>query len=39
VWRSARGDHGLLLSARPADNASLEAFLLHEFADEFGEPH
>jgi len=39
VWRSARGDHGLLLSARPDDNASLEAFLLHEFFDERGEPH
>ena len=39
VWRSARGDHGLLLSARPDDNASLEAFLLHEFFDERGDPH
>jgi hypothetical protein len=39
VWRSARGGSGLRLSARPADNDSLEAFLLHEFFDERGEPH
>jgi outer membrane biosynthesis protein TonB len=39
MWRSARGDHGLPLSARAADNASLEAFLMHEFFDERGDPH
>lgn len=39
TWRSARGDAGVLLSARPADNASLEAYLMHEFFDERGDPH
>jgi hypothetical protein len=37
-WRSVRHDGGLVLSARPRDNAGLESFLLHEFFDEHGEP-
>jgi hypothetical protein len=37
VWRSVRLDRELVLSARPEDNAGLEAFLLREFFDE-GEP-
>jgi hypothetical protein len=38
-WRSPRHDGGTVLSARPADNAALEAFLLREFFDERGDPH
>jgi hypothetical protein len=38
TWRSARHSGSLVLSARPADNANLEAFLLREFFDERGEP-
>ena len=34
VWRSVRLDRDLVLSARPDDNAGLEAFLLREFFDE-----
>jgi hypothetical protein len=39
VWRSARGDAGVTLSARPSDNAALEAYLMREFFNERGEPH
>jgi hypothetical protein len=39
VWRSARRDGGVTLSARPADNAALEAYLLNEFFNERGDPH
>jgi len=39
VWRSAHGDPGVMLSARPSDNASLEAYLMREFFNERGEPH
>jgi hypothetical protein len=38
-WRSARRDDNVVLSARPADNAALETFLLREFFDDRGEPH
>jgi|SRR5690349_16151067 len=38
VWRSARGESGVVLSARPRDNDGLEAFLLREFFDQHGEP-
>ena len=38
VWRSAGHNGGVLLSARPADNAALEAFLLSEFFNERSEP-
>ncbi len=38
IWRSARGESNRVLSARPEDNAGLEAFLLREFFDERGEP-
>ena len=31
IWRSPRRGEDLVLSARPADNAALENFLLHEF--------
>jgi hypothetical protein len=34
VWRTVRHDRDLVLSARPDDNAGLEAFLLREFFDE-----
>jgi hypothetical protein len=39
VWRSGRGDPGVTLSARPSDNAALEAYLMREFFNERGEPH
>jgi len=31
VWRSPRHENGLVLSARPSDNAALENFLMHDF--------
>lgn len=34
VWRSAHREYGLTLSARPADNAELESFLLHDLFDD-----
>ena len=38
VWRSPRHDGGVMLSARPADSAALEAFLLKEFFNELSDP-
>ncbi len=35
VWRSPHHENGLTLSARPADNAELESFLLHDLRDQF----
>ena len=34
VWRSSRHENGLTLSARHADNAELESFLLHDLFDD-----
>jgi hypothetical protein len=39
LWRSARRDDNVTLSARPADNTALETYLLREFFDDRGEPH
>jgi hypothetical protein len=34
VWRSPRYENGLVLSARPSDNAALESFLMRELLDD-----
>ena len=34
VWRSPRHEEGLVLSARPSDNAELENFLMRDFFDD-----
>ena len=36
TWKSERSNRVYELSARPGDNAQLEAFLLNEFFPEFG---
>ena len=38
VWRSPHRDRDLVLSARPADNAALEEFLMRDFADQWRSP-
>ena len=38
IWRSTRLDGGVMLSARPADSAALEVFLLSEFFNERSDP-
>lgn len=38
-WQSPRHDHDIVLSARLADNAVLEDFLMHDFFDEPGRLH
>jgi hypothetical protein len=35
TWRSSHRENGLTLSARPADNAELESFLLYDLRDQF----
>ena len=38
VWRSPHREDGVTLSARPADNAELESFLLRDLFDDAHQP-